>query len=54
VKDAIVSFKLERSLKAKLLAIAKSENRSVSNYIEKVLKEEIARRESRAVRGKSD
>jgi predicted HicB family RNase H-like nuclease len=54
VKDATVSFKLDKPLKAKLAAAAKSENRSLSNYIEKVLKEEIARRESRQVRGKPD
>ena len=53
VKDTAVSFKLDRSLKARLVALAKSENRSLSNFIEKVLKEEIARRESKQVRGKS-
>ncbi len=54
VKDATVSFKLDKSLKAKLAALAKSENRSLSNYIEKVLKEEISRREPRPQRGKPD
>ena len=39
VKDTSVSFKLDRSLKARLVALAKSENRSLSNFIEKVLKE---------------
>jgi len=43
VKDATVSFKIDKSLKAKLAALEKSENRSLSNYIEKVLKEEISR-----------
>ena len=50
VKDAVISFKIEKSLKAKLSTIAKSENRSLSNYIEKVLRDEIARRESRVAR----
>jgi len=36
VKDTTVSFKLEKSVKAKLVALAKSENRSLSNFIEKV------------------
>jgi predicted transcriptional regulator len=53
VKDTTVSFKLEKSLKAKLVAIAKSENRSLSNLIEKVLKEEVARSESKLTRGKT-
>jgi hypothetical protein len=33
--------------------VAKSENRSLSNFIEKVLKEEIVRHESKQARGKS-
>jgi hypothetical protein len=53
VKDTTVSFKLEKSLKAKLVALAKAENRSLSNLIEKVLKEEVARSESKAIRGKT-
>ena len=52
VKDANVSFKLDKSLKSKLVSLAKSENRTLSNYIEKVLKEEVARRESRPARAK--
>jgi predicted HicB family RNase H-like nuclease len=54
VKDSTVSFKINKSLKAKLVALSKTENRSLSNYIEKVLKEEISRRESRPIRAKSD
>ncbi len=54
MKDATVSFKIDKSLKAKLAALARSENRSLSNYIEKVLKDEIARRESRSIRGKAE
>jgi predicted transcriptional regulator len=46
MKDTTISFKIDRALKAKLVGIAKTENRSLSNYIEKVLKEDIARRES--------
>jgi predicted transcriptional regulator len=53
VKDTTVSFKLEKSLKAKLVALAKLENRSLSNLIEKVLKEEVARSESKPTRGKT-
>ena len=53
VKDTTVSFKLEKSLKAKLVALAKAENRSLSNFIEKVLKEEISRSESKHLRGKT-
>jgi len=52
VKDTTVSFKLEKSVKAKLVALAKAESRSLSNFIEKVLKEEISRRESKNLRGK--
>jgi len=54
VKDATISFKINKSLKAKLVALARMENRSLSNYIEKVLKEEIYRRESRPIRAKSE
>jgi predicted transcriptional regulator len=53
VKDATVSFKLEKSVKAKVVALAKAENRSLSNFIEKVLKEEITRSESKHLRGKT-
>jgi predicted transcriptional regulator len=53
VKDTTVSFKLDRSLKTKLVALAKSENRSLSNFIEKVLKDEIARHESKQGRSKT-
>ena len=53
VKDTTITFKLEKSVKAKLVALAKAENRSLSNFIEKVLKEEIARGESKPLRGKT-
>jgi len=50
MKDTTVSFKIDRSLKAKLVTLAKAESRSLSNFIEKVLKEEIARRERKSSR----
>ena len=53
VKDTTVSFKLEKSVKAKLVALAKAESRSLSNFIEKILKEEISRSESKHLRGKT-
>jgi predicted transcriptional regulator len=46
MKDTTISLKIDHALKAKLMAIAKSESRSLSNYIEKVLKEEIVKREA--------
>lgn len=54
VKDSVISFKIEKSLKAKLSAMAKAESRSLSNYIEKILREEISRRESKPVRSKGE
>jgi predicted HicB family RNase H-like nuclease len=54
VKDATISFKINKSLKAKLVSLARTENRSLSNYIENVLKEEVSKRESRPIRGKSE
>lgn len=42
MKDTTISLKIERALKARLLALAKAENRTLSNFIEKVLKEEVA------------
>lgn len=53
MKDSTVSFKIDRALKAKLVALAKAESRSLSNYIEKVIKEEIARRESSHTRSRA-
>jgi predicted transcriptional regulator len=47
MKDTTVSFKIDQALKAKLVALAKAENRTLSNFIEKTLKEEIAKRESK-------
>jgi hypothetical protein len=45
MKDTTISLKIERALKAKLLVFAKNENRSLSNFIERLLKEEVTRRE---------
>lgn len=47
MKDTTISFKLDRHLKAKIVALARLENRSLSNYIENLLKEEVAKHESR-------
>jgi hypothetical protein len=41
------------AVKAKLIALGKVENRSLSNFIEKILKEEISRSESKRLRGKT-
>ena len=40
-----ISLKIERALKATLLALAKQENGSLSNFIEKLLKAEVAKHE---------
>ena len=45
MKDTTVSFKIEKALKARLVALAKAENRSLSNFIEGILKKEIANKE---------
>jgi hypothetical protein len=39
--------KIERELKAKLLVLARNENRTLSNFIEMLLKNEIARHEEK-------
>ncbi len=54
MKDTTISLKIERALKAKLLALAKQENRTLSNFIEKLLKEEIAKHESKHGRIKTE
>jgi predicted HicB family RNase H-like nuclease len=45
MKDTTISLKIERALKAKLLALARQENRSLSNFVEKLLKTEVAKYE---------
>jgi hypothetical protein len=50
MKDTTISLKIDRTLKAKLVSLAKSENRSLSNYIEKILKEDVAKHESKHAR----
>ena len=52
MKDTTISLKIDRSLKTKLVSLAKTENRSLSNYIEKLLKEDVAKRESKQARAK--
>jgi hypothetical protein len=54
MKDTTISLKIERSLKSKLVAIAKTENRTLSNLIEKLLKEEVARHEGKGGRVRSE
>ncbi len=50
MKDTTISFKIERSLKAKLYALAKEQNRSLSNLIVNILKEKLAEHESKRSR----
>jgi len=54
MKDTTISLKIERALKAKLLALARQENRSLSNFVEKLLKAEVAKYESKHSRPKSE
>lgn len=54
MKDTTVSFKIDKALKAKLVAIANEENRSLSNFIVGILKKEIANKESKTWRGQAD
>lgn len=52
MKDTTVSLKIEKALKAKLVALAKAENRSLSNFIEGVLKKEVAQKEAKHSKGR--
>ena len=52
MKDTTISLKIDRALKAKIVSLAKIENRSLSNYIEKILKEVVAKHESGQSRSK--
>ncbi len=54
MKDTTISLKIERALKAKLLALARQENRSLSNFVEKLLKAEVAKYELKHGRLKSE
>jgi len=54
MKDTTISLKIERALKARLLVLAKNENRSLSNFIEKLLKDEVARHEGKSSRTKTE
>jgi hypothetical protein len=50
MKDTTISFEIEKALKAKLVARANEENRSLSNFIEGLLKREIANKEAKHAR----
>ena len=54
MKDTTISLKIEKALKAKLVALAKAENRSLSNFIEGILKKEMANRELKHSRGRAE
>jgi predicted HicB family RNase H-like nuclease len=54
MKDTTVCLKIEKALKARLVALAKTENRSLSNFIEGVLKKEIAKREAKHSRRRAE
>lgn len=43
---------IDRTLKAKLVSMAKSENGFLSSYIEKILKEDVAKHDSKHARTK--
>jgi predicted transcriptional regulator len=52
MKDTTISFKIERSLKVRLYALAREENRSLSNMIVNILKEKLTERDSKRNRAK--
>jgi len=54
MKDTTISLKIERALKAKLVAVARQENRSLSNFVEKLLKAEVAKYELKHGRLRSE
>lgn len=54
MKDTTISLKIDRALKAKLVVLAKQENRSLSNFIEKLLKAEVAIHESKHGRSRTE
>lgn len=54
MKDTTISLKIERAVKAKILALARQENRSLSNFVEKLLKAEVAKYELTHGRLKSE
>jgi hypothetical protein len=49
MKDSMISLKIDGTLKAQIAALAKAENRSLSNFIEKLLKEEVTKRKASSV-----
>lgn len=54
MKDTTISLKIERGLKAKLLVLAKNENRTLSNFIEKLLKDEVTRHDGKSSRTRTE
>jgi hypothetical protein len=54
MKDTMVSLKIEKALKSKLVALAKAENRSLSNFIEGILKKEIANKDVKHTRSRTE
>ena len=54
MKDTTVSLKIEKALKAKLIALAKAENRSLSNFIEGILKKEITNKDRKHTRNRAE
>ena len=49
MRDTTISFKIDRTMKAKLVALAKAEDRTLSNFIERILKAEIQKHESKPI-----
>jgi len=54
MKDTTISLKIEQAFKAKLLVLARQENRSLSNFVEKLLKAEVAKYELKHGRLRSE
>ena len=54
MKDTTISLKIEQAFKAKLLVLARQENRSLSNFVEKLLKAEVTKYELKHGRLRSE
>ena len=48
MKDTTISFKIDPTMKAKLVALAKAEDRTHSNFMEKILKAEVQKHEAKS------
>lgn len=46
MRDTTISFKIDRTMKAKLVALAKAAHETLSNFIEKILKAEVQKHEA--------